>query len=171
VVAPKHELGAYLLVGINLVPNPDGLGAMNLLGFGIKYDRIEGGFFMSDFDETIERRLIFPNVFALDYRHGGGFISYDLLSPNDYLTVSGHAIFQRGDMVWRRVDTGEDFLRATFNLYQFGFKVESPVLRYVRPGISLGYQGISDFQLTGVSKEDFSGLFIGFTVKIGYFNQ
>ncbi|MEM9341378.1 MAG: hypothetical protein AAGA66_21795, partial [Bacteroidota bacterium] len=75
IVAPKHELGAYLLVGINLVPNPEGLGAMNLLGFGIKYDRIEGGFFMSDFDETIERRLIFPNVFALDYRHGGGFIS------------------------------------------------------------------------------------------------
>ncbi len=170
VAMPKHTWGAYLLLGVSLSPNPMGAKEVVMIGGAVKYDRFELGFLKSDFNGSIQRRLVFPNTFVLEYRFGGGFLSYDVLRSG-YFLGSVNLSYKRGDMVWKRLDSGEDFLRTTFNAYQVGVRMETTYLRYLRPGVTIGYQRLFNFQLTNLSREDFSGLFFGFNVKIGYFKQ
>lgn len=170
IAPPKHDVGIYFVAGINLVPGPSGLSDVGMIGVGIKYDRLEAGFIMGTFMGTIQRRIVFPNPFSLDYEHGGGFLSYSMLN-REWFAISLETVFQRGDMIWERLDTGEDFLRDTFNIYQFGIKLETGYLRYLRPNITMGYQVMSDIQLASVTKQDFSGFYIGIGLKVGYFNQ
>ena len=78
---------------------------------------------------------------------------------------------QWGDVVWSLSNTGENFLRDEFNIRQIGFKIESDWLRFVRPELFLGYQKASEIELVDVNTDQFEGVFVGFTVKVGYFNQ
>ena len=170
---PKHILGAYVQASINVTPNPtpDGLGFMKVLGAGFKYDKLEAGFSYSIFDSELQNRLVFPKIFNLIYQHGGGYVSYSVVEFK-YFDVVPFGSLQQGDMVWENSDTGEDFLREKFSLLQFGVSIQSSYLKYVvRPALIFGYQSMSGLDLSGVSPEDFKGVFVGFNVKVGYFNQ
>lgn len=178
VIVPKHVLGAYALGGLGITPNPppSELGLIYTVGVGVRYDKMEAGFTISTYGTRYERRLIFPNVFNLLYRHGGAYFSYRIFET-DNLGFAPFGSFQVGDMVWERTSSGDDFLRDEFNLFQIGVKIDFPLLQqfeymeYARPEVMLGYQTVNNLELAGVSNLDFSGFFIGFNVKLGYFNQ
>lgn len=178
VILPEHVLGAYAIGGISITPNPtpSGLGWMKTIGVGIRFDKMEAGFTISTFESIYQDRLVFPNIFNLLYRHGGGYFSYRAVETK-YMGFSPFVSMQLGDMVWERSNSGDDFIRDKFNLGQIGVKIDFPFLQkfeyveYIRPEMMLGYQLINDLNLAGVSEQDFSGFFIGFNVKLGYFNQ
>lgn len=177
-VVSDHLFGVYLIGGLAVSPNPteSGLGWVKTVGVGFRYDKLEAGITVSAFDTHYERRLVFPNAFQLRYGYGGGYLSYHLKETR-YVGFSPYGAFQLGDVIWERSDTGESFLREKFSLFQVGVKVDFPVLQdiryatYLRPELVLGYQRMSEINLSGVSGDDFSGFFIGFNVKLGYFNQ
>ena len=80
-------------------------------------------------------------------------------------------VIRMGDMVWEDLDTQTDFLRDKFTVVRMAVLVELDKIRYVKPYLMAGYQKMNDLSLALVSNEDFSGLFFGLGVRIGYFNQ
>ncbi len=167
---PKHLVGGYVFLGFGEAPGPSGSSSLRLVGAGARYEKYEAGVSFSFFQDNYIQRIVFPNFFDLLYAHGGAYFAYYLVESK-YLSVAPTALFQLGDLTWERVDTNQDFLREKFSLWQVGVKIESPFLRYIRPELLLGYQSMSDIALPELEKQDFTGFFIGFNVKVGYFNQ
>ena len=169
-ILPKHLVGGFVELGISQRPGPAGNASMRNVGLGLRYDRYELEYHVNVFSGDYVERLIFPNSFALLYAHGGFKLSY-YLYESDYFNMAPFISYQLGDMVWERSDTKEDFLRDTFSISMVGLKIESPCLRYLRPEVEIGYQRASNFDLPSLNAETFTGFFLGFNVKLGYFNQ
>jgi hypothetical protein len=169
-VPPKHLIGGYVIFGLNQSPGPGGNSLIGNVGIGFRYDKYEAGFMFSYYDGEYKRRLIFPNFFNLIYSSGGVYVNYALFESK-YINVLPNVSMQLGDMVWEFSETRVDFLREKFSLLQLGVKIESPYLRYVRPEVIAGYQIMSDIALPELDRDKFKGFFIGFNVKVGYFNQ
>lgn len=167
---PNYFGGVSFDVGIKLAPNPPGINEAHYLGAGIQYNKWSFGFMVYDFKGTIERQLIFPNVFELAYRYGGPQISFEIQETkwaNIYTQIS----YSKGDMTWRNIEDDKDFLRSEFDMWTFSMKLETDRLRFVRPYLNGGYQHLSKLKLNGLSDSDFSGFFFGLGVRLGYFNQ
>ncbi|MEQ9403409.1 MAG: hypothetical protein RIM99_07490 [Cyclobacteriaceae bacterium] len=169
-IPPEHTIGLFIQAGTSLSPNPDTYEFLTNYGLGIVYDRFQIIFLASFYEGELNRRLIFPNNFSLDYQLGGGFVSYSILNPGK-VEVAPFIALQFGDMVWERSDTREDFLREKFNLVQMGVSIRYHLNRFVKIELLSGYQKMSDFDLAGLKESDFRGYFAGFNVKVGYFNQ
>ncbi len=167
---PKHLVGGYFLIGFNQSPGPTGSNTLANFGIGMRYDKYEGGAIFSFVQDEYEKRLVFPNFFRLAYAHGGAYFAYHLIESK-YINVAPQLSFQLGDLVWERLDTKEDFAREKFSLWQIGAKIETPFLRYVRPELILGYQSMSEIIIPELESQNFTGFFVGFNVKVGYFNQ
>ncbi|MFK7953420.1 MAG: hypothetical protein AB8B73_11285 [Ekhidna sp.] len=167
---PNYFGGVYLETGANLTPHPPGINLVSFIGGGIQYNRWSIGFRAYDFQGTIERFLIFPNIFELEYRYGGVLTSFDAVQSK-WINASVTTSFYKGDMVWREILRREDFLRGKFNLWTLGAKVEMVRLRFLRPYINAGYQQMTGLELSGVENDEFSGFFYGVGLRIGFFNQ
>ncbi len=167
---PKHLIGGYVFLGFNLSPGPANSNTLANVGIGVRYDKYEGGVTFSFLQDDYVQRLIFPNFFSLVYAHGGAYFAYYLIESK-YVHAAPMVSFQLGDMVWERADTNEDFAREKFNLMQLGLKIETPYLRYVKPELIFGYQSMSEIILPELERQNFTGFFVGFNVKVGYFNQ
>lgn len=167
---PKHLVGGFVFLGINQSPGPAGSTTLANAGVGVRYDKFEGGVSFSFLQDDYERRIVFPNSFSLAYAHGGVYFSYYLIESNN-IHVAPIASVQFGDIVWERVDNNADFAREKFTLFQIGAKIESPYLRHIRPELILGYQSMSEIVIPELERQNFTGFFVGFNVKVGYFNQ
>ena len=167
---PKHLIGVQASLGVNWSPNPQGLDLTNVYSIGFRYDRFSIGWNVFFFGGENREQLIFPNWFDLDYAHGGGYLTY-VIHASENMEIALLGSFSAGDMVWELSDTNEDFFREKINFFRFGTEVEYPALKYVRPSVQLGYQTMSEIGLPGLTSDDFTGFFVGFNVKVGYFNQ
>ena len=165
---PRHLIGVYLQLGVNQAPSPLGSSPISIFGGGIRYDRFDIEYFVSMFEDDYEKRLIFPNYFIFDYASGGGCVSYALLQSR-LINGSPFLAIQWGDMVWKRSDTGEDFLRDKFTSNQIGVKLEGQLSKFVKPEVQIGYQWISEIGLPDLNKNKFTGFFCGFQRKIWIF--
>jgi len=167
---PKHLIGGYVFAGLIGSPGPADISVLRTFGLGVRYDKLEAGFSFSAFNDDYVQRLIFPNFFSLIYAQGGAYFAYNLFE-SEYINAAPMIMLQMGDLVWERDDTKVDFASDRFRLWQFGLKVETPFLRYVRPEIVVGYQSMSEIVVPQLGSDQFTGLFVGFNVKVGYFNQ
>lgn len=167
---PKDLFGIYLSLGTTQTPDPVGSSSLGTFDVGIRYKNFESSFVFAAYEDGYQSRIIFPNDFDLLYAYGGGTFAYYLLN-SQYYSVAPFVGIYSGDMVWERSDSKEDVFRDKFGLLQIGLKVESPFLRFIRPEFRIGYQAITNLELTGLNNKDFSGIFIGLNVKVGYFNQ
>ncbi|MEP1096919.1 MAG: hypothetical protein ABJG78_17510 [Cyclobacteriaceae bacterium] len=167
---PKHLIGGYVFAGLTGSPGPDNRSTLSNVGIGLRYDKLEAGVSFSAFNGDYVKRLVFPNFFSLIYAQGGAYFAYNLLESK-YVNAAPMMMLQVGDLVWERDDTNVDFASDRFKLWQFGLKVETPYLRYIRPEIVVGYQSMSEIVVPQLGREKFTGLFVGFNVKVGYFNQ
>ncbi len=170
-VLPKNKTGVFFFVGSEFGPSPSGLISQGSIGAGIKYNKVEVGYKATVYEsDGLRRRLIFPNQFDLIYGQAGVYAGYALVDKKWY-HLSAIGSWQIGDMIWEQADNKNDLFRETINTWQVGLKVESPIIRYLRPVLVVGFQTMSNFSLPGVSKEDFTGIFLALNVKLGYFNQ
>lgn len=168
--APAYFGGVYLEMGGMAAPNPPGVSLTQFLGAGIQYDRWSAGFLVYNFKGTTQRLLIFPNVFELEYRYGGPFVSFNS-TPSKWIDMVIQGSFTAGDMIWRNTEKQEDFLRDEFIISTIFLKMETGRLRFLRPFIKMGYQHMTGLSLRDLDNSDFSGFFFGVGVRVGYFNQ
>jgi hypothetical protein len=167
---PTYFGGVYLEMGGKLAPNPPGVNLMQFFGAGIQYNRWSTGFLIYNFKGTTQRFLIFPNVFELEYRYGGPFVSFNLIELR-WIAISVQATFAHGDMTWRNTDNQQDQLRDEFNMTILSMTLETGWLRFASPYFQAGYQQMSDLDLSDLENSDFSGFFFGVGFRVGYFNQ
>ncbi len=167
--ASKREWAVFIELGRTSVPVPSGKSRESSVAFGIKYKKLSAGFSSSVFNGTIEKKLIFPNDFQLDYAHGGAFVAYRLYRVK-WLNMSVNASFQKGDMTWERLDPREYVLRDKFNFFTAGAEIEVDFMRYVRPYAIIGYQKMSGLNLSNTTGKEFSDIFFTIGLRVGYFN-
>lgn len=167
---PKHLIGGYFFLGYTQSPGPTNSSLLPTVGAGVRYDRFEVGVSFSAFSDDHVERLIFPNFFSLVYAYGGAYVAYNLFESK-HVHLGPIAMLQVGDLLWERDDIKTDFASDRFSLWKLGLKIETPYLRYVRPELIIGYQSMSEILLPKLERDNFTGFFVGFNVKIGYFNQ
>lgn len=167
---PPYYLGVFIDGGLSYEASSPKSNFFSVLGIGIQYNRWVLGMSRSDFQGTIQSFVVFPNTFELKYRYGGISIGYQFYQ-DDSFNLQLRAGFNKGDMVWRNSEDGQDFLRDEFNLLKIGLRGEFGRFRYIKPHASIGYQKLLDLTLSRLEQNDFSGLFVAAGIRIGYFNQ
>ena len=167
---PAYVLGGYGFAEFQIAPNYRGYNESVGLGIAVQYNRWVLGFSVVDFKGVIEDLVIFPSVFELDYRYAGPFVGYEVLKAYDF-SLDVQASFQLGDMIWRRKETGEDFLRSEYSITTIRTKIEYDRLRFIKPYMQVGYQLANNLDLELVNNSDFEGFVFVFGLQIGYFNQ
>ena len=169
-VAPPYYLGVYFEGGVSFDPSVPDRNPLSAIGVGIQYERWLLSISRYNFLSEIISVVVFPNVFELNYRFGGANIGYQFYQQ-EWVNAVLSAGYYKGDMTWRNFQDGEDFLRDEFDLLKFSLKVEMEKFRYAKPHVSIGYQQMSEIDLSLVEGNNFSGLFFAVGVRIGYFNQ
>lgn len=167
---PPYYLGIYALGGGSFEPSSPNYNLVSMFGAGVQYERWSMAFTIHDFQGTLQSFVVFPNVFDLNYRYGGLRTSFRFFD-NDQVGLSVSAGYYKGDMTWKNVEDGQDFLRDEFSLMKFGVVGEFLKFRFIKPYCIIGYQKMLNLNLSDVSENDFSGAYIGLGVKVGYFNQ
>ncbi|MEP1033591.1 hypothetical protein [Ekhidna sp.] len=167
---PVHYLGLYINGGLSFEASTPRNNFFSILGVGAQYDRWSLDFKRFDFQGTIQSFVVFPNTFELKYRYAGINLAYQLYNQ-DNLDLFVGISYNKGDMVWRNLEDGQDFLRDEFNLIKMGLRGEFAKFRYVKPHISIGYQKMSNLNISRLEENNFSGLFVAAGIRMGYFNQ
>lgn len=167
---PPYYLAVYIDGGASYEASTPRNNFFSIAGVGIQYERWVVGFNRYDFHGTIESFVVFPNTFELKYRYAGITLGYRLVKHDWYKIFAGFS-YNRGDMVWRNQEDGQDFLRDEFNMIKLGLNAEFSNFKYARPYISAGYQKMQDLNISRLEESNFSGLFIAAGIRIGYFNQ
>ncbi|MEQ8627454.1 hypothetical protein [Ekhidna sp.] len=167
---PPYYLGIYAIGGVSFEPSSPDYNLVSMLGGGVQYERWSLDFTIHDFKGTVQTFVVFPNVFDLNYRYGGPRVSYRFFD-NDKVGLWINAGYYKGDMTWKNVEDGQDFLRDEFSMIKFGVVGEFLKLRYIKPCIAIGYQKMQDLNLSSVSEDSFSGAYIRLGGRIGFFNQ
>lgn len=170
IIPPPYYLGAYLHGGITIEPSEPEQNAVSFLGIGVQYENWLLEFSRHDFQGTFQTFVVFPNTFELQYRYGGLSLAYQFYQSTKLGLLLKGSYF-KGDMTWRDTQDHEIFFRDEFKLMKIGLVGELSVLRYFKPNVMVGYQNMQDIELTSVASENFSGLFFGVGIRIGYFNQ
>ena len=169
-MTPPYYLGVYLEGGVSFDPGVTDRNLLSTVGVGIQYERWQLSVSRYDFHSEVTSLLIFPNAFKLNYRFGGVTAGYQFYRQ-EWVNATLSVGYYKGDMTWRNREDGADFLRDEFDLLKFGLQVGMEKFRYAKPHITIGYQQMSEIDLTLVEGGDFSGLFFAVGLRIGYFNQ
>ena len=170
IVPPSYYFGLYLNGSIILEPSAPEQNVISFLGIGVQYENWLLEFSRHDFQGSYQNLVVFPNTFGLVYRYGGPTLAYQFYKSSK-LGLILNASYFKGDMAWRNTKDNEVFLRDEFNLSKIGVRGEFLLLRYIKPNVMVGYQKMQDLDLASVASEDFSGLFFGVGIRMGYFNQ
>jgi len=167
---PAHYVGAYGVAQIKLSPHLGGYNAASALGLGIQYDKWSLSVIRQEFIGNIEAFVVFPNVFELKYQYLGPTVGFEFQGNE---VVSSQLVFshQWGDMTWVNLETNEDFVRDRFSISSIGIDIDIDKFRYAKPYLNIGYQRMNNLELERVNNEDFSGFFVVFGIRAGYFNQ
>lgn len=152
------------------VPSPGGRELANRIGVGVEYQRFILGIYQSMYLGEFSQTLIFPNDFDLNYMHGGFFLGRRLYTRN-YLDADLRLSYGRGDMLWKRSDSGAGFIRDKITSLRMEAMISFIPIRFIKLFGVLGYNRYRGVSLKSVNEDDFSGLTIGLGIKVGYFNK
>ncbi len=167
---PAYYAALYLSTEARFAPNFGGVNLVSGVSFGVQYNKWQLGFNVYDFQGTIESLVIFPNAFSLDYRYAGPWFGYELYD-NRWFSFDLIASYGIGDMIWEDLKNNIDFFRDEFNMVTIGVYADLDRFRYAKPYFTIGYQHVNDLVLERVKNNEFTGMFFGFGIRIGYFNQ
>ncbi|MEO9483834.1 MAG: hypothetical protein ABJG47_10330 [Ekhidna sp.] len=167
---PAYYLGVYLEGGVSYEASIPGNNFLSFVGVGVQYEKWLISFNRYDFQGEVQSLIVFPNDFKLNYRYGGINIGRQLYQSS-MVDLMLNAGYFKGDMTWRNLEDGQDFLRDEFDLVKINLKVEMGRFRYAKPHIVIGYQQMRNLNLAKVAGDNFSGLFFAAGIRIGYFNQ
>ena len=181
---PAYYGAAFALIDGRIGPTVGGTKLHAGLGFGVQYNKWSLGYHFYKFGRAlqvlgvnvydtegqIEALVVFPNVFELEYAFGGPFIGFELYDSESW-SLDLYGSYQFGDMIWEDQETQVDFLRDEFSLITFGGIVDFDNFRYAKPYVMVGYQTVNNLDLTLVENSDFSGIFLSFGVRVGFYNQ
>lgn len=167
---PPYYGAIYVDAMVHIGPNLAGLNISSAVGFGVQYEKWTLGFSQFNFQGADEGFIIFPNLFELDYRYGGPQIGY-AVHQSEWIRGQLQLSYYWGDMLWREKETKNDFLRDEFTMISVASRIELNKIRYAKPYFIVGYQQLNDLSLAATNNEDFSGVFFGLGIRIGYFNQ
>jgi len=167
---PPYYLGVYATGGGSFEPSGPGHNLVSTFGVGVQYERWAVEFSRHDFQGSLQAFVVFPNVFELKYRYGGAAVAYRFYE-NKKIGMWLRGQYMMGDMTWRNIEDGQDFLRDEFSLMKIGARGEFLKLKYVKPHVMVGYQKVRNLNLSGIAADAFSGLYFGLGIRVGYFNQ
>lgn len=161
-------LGIYAEGMADATPGPSEMLLCSQAGIGIQYKSLSGGVFISSYEGGYEQILVFPNTFELEYRFGGGYLGMRVFRYQGF-EADLRLSYGQGDMVWKRADTRENFIRDEYSLLKPELVVSYSPFRYVKIFINSGYRKFYDLTLTNTAPEEFSGLCVGLGLKAGLF--
>ena len=113
-------------------------------------------------------RLIFPNSFQMNYKHGGFVLGYRTNLDRDYeFNIESKIGF--GEVKWTLVETGEPFLTDKMRLLQLQMSVDYVLAKFVALNAFTGYRWMGGLDITGLTNDSFNGFYVGLAIKIGKF--
>lgn len=169
-VPPANYVGVFADIGFHYSPHLLRNNYTATPGLWIKYNRWSVGFTQTLFLGKLETFLIFPNVFELDYGHAGAHLGFEV-AQSDWIRLDVTTSYRWGDMIWVEKESQTNFLRDEFKMMTFSAVVSLDRIRFFKPYCTVGYQQMRDLDLARVTNDDFSGLFFGLGIRMGYFNQ
>lgn len=164
------DIGISLQISRQLAPTPPGRQLGGWVSSGLAIKRWQGGVFISTYEEDYREIIIFPNEFEMNYLYGGYFLSYRFIQ-NRWFQSNLTAAYGRGDVLWERSTTFENYYRDAFSMYHLMLDLEATPIRFIRPIAQLGYRKMSPISMPLISASDFSGLSIIFGVRIGFYTK
>ncbi|MFZ9046167.1 MAG: hypothetical protein ACO2ZZ_09875 [Cyclobacteriaceae bacterium] len=176
VVVKWHEsvdwtnLGLNAQIGRHYSPTPGGMQEGAWLSSGLFVKRWQAGVFISTYEETYQQMLIFPNQFDLNYLYSGCYLGYTFLQNRWFqsnLTLS----IGRGDVLWERALTFENYFRDTFTMIHYMLEIEGTPIRFIRPLVQFSYRKMSSIQLPEIENKQFSGLSVIAGVRFGLYTK
>lgn len=151
-----------------LTPGGRQLGGWVSAGLFIK--KWNGGVFISTYEDSYFQTIIFPNQFSLNYLYGGIYAGYTLLQKR-WVQVNITGAVGKGDVIWERTTTFENYYRDIFNMYHLMLDIESTPIRFIRPIIQVGYRWMSPIDLPLLTSVDFTGLSVIFGVRLALYTH
>lgn len=160
--------GIYLEAGVESVP---GMGKRNFsqqFGVGVMYEFVSIGIYQNLALGKTSRTLVFPNDFDLIYGYGGAYVGFRIVKTR-MLSGTIRMNYGRGDMVWERADTKEDFTRDTYHLVKPEIQISVIPVKFVKGFVMVGYRQFYDLKLANIANKDFSGVTFAVGIQVGYF--
>lgn len=119
-------------------------------------------------NSNYQQRLIFPNIFQMNYKHGGFMLGYRTnLKHNFEFNVESKLGF--GEVKWEQVETNSAFLTDRFTMLHLQGSLDYLLSKFIVVNGFLGYRWMNGLDITGLADEDFKGVYYGMAIKIGLF--
>lgn len=127
------------------------------------------GFYGLNFSSDQYRKpLIFPNTFQMNYKHAGALIGYRTdLEQNFQFNLESKIGF--GEVKWDQVETGRHFLADKFQMIQLQGGIDYLLTKFIAINGFVGYRWMQNLEITGLTNEDFEGMYFGVALKAGIF--
>lgn len=129
-----------------------------------QYQWFSFGFTMTQFNGQYERKVIFPNLFQLDYRYGGLLANFRIWSKK-WTEIHTRFGLGRGDILWESQEIKQS-LRDKYNYVSTSFMVVSSPLDRIKLLVSFHYLLTSDLDLPALSSDELKGLGYGVGLKL-----
>jgi hypothetical protein len=164
------DMGINAQIGRQQSNTPAGrqMGAWVSAGLDIKKYQI--GVFMATYEETYQQTIIFPNEFVMNYLYGGYYAGYTWIQ-NRWFQSSVTFAYGKGDLIWERSTTFENYFRDTFSMTQAFIDIETTPIRFIRPILLVGYRKMSRIDMPLLHQNDFNGLTIAFGIRFGFYTK
>ncbi|WP_422362277.1 hypothetical protein [Reichenbachiella sp.] len=168
----KSPLGIKGYIGgvyENATVAPDHTKSFGVQAAVILKNHIEVGFYnLAYTNNNYRERLIFPNIFQMNYKHAGFVLGYRTNLEKDYeFNVESKVGF--GEVKWAQVETGDAFLVDKFSILQLQISVDYLLANFLALNAFVGYRWMKQLEITGLENEDFNGVYFGLAVKVGKF--
>lgn len=160
----------YVGLGAEAGPTTNGIELSVQLQLGVEYKKFHLGFTTLDYIGNYEERIIFPNQFSMLYRHGGGYVGYDIWRSG-FININGLLQLSHGDVVWRRESTGEISFRDKMTIWQPTLQAEINPGFLISGYVNVGYRQVNGLELPRINSDDFSGIVVQFGIRLGLFRK
>lgn len=132
-------------------------------------NHLQLGFYnLSHGSNNYRQQLIFPNTFEMNYKHAGLLLGYrTYFDKNFEFNVESKWGF--GEVKWDQVETGSAFLADKFHMIHLQVSMDYMLAKFLVLNAFFGHRWMNGLDITGLSSDDFNGLFYGVTVKVGKF--
>ncbi len=167
----EYLVQVYLGPSYEVAPTPEGLNESIGAELGMIYKShwIAGGYAMI-YQGDYSSRVVFPNFFRVEYKHGGFYIGYSTFNKKLFdISIQNKLGF--GDMLWQYEFDNEDFIKDNFLLINPTIGIDLNIEGFVKMSFGVGYRHFLGLDLTGVESNEFNGITTSATFKIGRFNK
>lgn len=118
--------------------------------------------------DNYREQLIFPNSFQMNYKHGGLLVGYRTNLEKKYeFNLETKAGW--GEVKWDEYPAGNVFLIDKFRTLQLQLSVDYVLTKFLALNGFAGYRWMNELDITGLTNEDFQGVYYGIVAKVGLF--